>query len=162
MNWSKALNALSKTAVMDELYAKIALNIPKVLIDQEIESLKEPYKADAKRQRQKLEDIDLPAHMFEDQARRRVALGLILAEIVQKTELNVDDDRVRSTLENMAKSYDNPEHVVNWYYEDKKRLAEVEQMVLEEQAVDRILDQVSVTETNLSFDELTKPQNKEA
>lgn len=152
----QAISRRNKDRVMDELYAKIELPIPAVLIDQEIEHLKEPYKADAKRQNRKLEDLDLPAEMFEQQAKRRVALGLILAEIVQKNELKVDDERVRTTLENMAKSYDSPDDVVKWYYEDKTRLNEVEQMVLEDQAVDWILGQVTVTGETLSFDELTK------
>ena len=151
-----------KNSVMDALYAKIELNLPSVLIDQEVEHLKEPYKANAKRQNKNLEDIDLPTEMFEQRANRRVALGLILAEIVQKNEIKVDDDRVRATLDAMARSYDSPEDVLKWYYDDKNRLAEIEQMTLEDQAVDWILGQVSVTDKTLSFDELTKPQNKEA
>lgn len=154
----QGLKRHTKNSVMDALYAKIELVVPKVLIDQEIEHLKEPYKANAKRQNQNFEDIDLPVEMFEKQAQRRVALGLILAEIVQKNELKVDDDKVRETLENMAKSYDSPEDVIKWYYDDKQRLAELEQMVLEDQAMDWILGQVEVTEQTLSFDELTKQQ----
>lgn len=154
----QAIKRHTKNNVMDALYEKVTFTVPNVLIDQEIENLKEPYKANAKGQKLNIDDLDLPRDMFEEQARRRVALGLILAEIIQKNDIKADDARVRETLENMARSYESPDEMLKWYYGDKDRLAEIESLVLEDQAMDWVLTQVDVTEEVLSFDELSKPQ----
>ncbi len=103
------------------------------------------YERNAKQQNLKLEDLDLPKEMFEEQAKRRVALGLLLSEIIQKNEIKVDDSKVRTTIEDMANSYERPEDVIDWYYSDETRLNEIKQMVLEDQAVDWIVNQAQVT-----------------
>ncbi len=143
-----------KSGVMDGLNEKIMITLPKALIDQEIEALNKQYTENAKRQNQGVRDLDLPSDIFEEQAKRRVALGLILSEIVQKNAIKVDGDRVRSTIEDMAISYDHPEEVVNWYYTDESRLQEIEQMVLENQVVDWVLEQIKVTDESAGFDEI--------
>ncbi|MEO1895359.1 MAG: trigger factor, partial [Methylococcales bacterium] len=138
---------------------KFPINLPDVLVDQEIEALKQPYKENAKRQKQVISDSDLPREMFEDQAKRRVALGLLLSEIVQENTIQVDAARVRQEIEVMANTYEKPEDVVNWYYADKKRLADVEKMILEEQVIDWVVKHNTVVEENVAFDELMTPQN---
>ena len=150
----QGLKAKLKTGVMDALYENINVSIPRALIDQEIQALMKPYQERAKQMRLKLEDLNLPSDMFEDQAKRRVALGLILGEIIQKNDLKVDADKVRAVIDDMAKSYEKPEDVVNWYYADKARLNDVQQMVLEDQAVEWIIERAKVTEQNVSFDEV--------
>lgn len=154
----QGIKRTTKNNVMGALYDKIQLQVPTVLIDQEIEYLQTSYKADAKRQGQQV--ADLPRDMFEKQAQRRVAMGLILSEIIQKNEIKVDDERVKETLENMAKSYDSPDEMVKWYYSDKQRLAEIENMVIENQVVDYILGQAEVIEEVLSFYDLSKSQQQ--
>ncbi|MGR9100344.1 MAG: trigger factor [Gammaproteobacteria bacterium] len=148
-----------KNNVMDAICDNIQLNVPTVLIDQEIDHLMKPYLESAQRQNKKAEDLDLPRDKFEDQARKRVVLGLLLAEIIRKNEIKVDADRVRSTIEEMAKNYERPEDVVNWYYGDKKRLGEVEQMVLEDQTVEWIVGQIKVTDEKTNFTDLTESRN---
>ncbi|WFP52207.1 trigger factor [Methylomonas sp. EFPC3] len=143
-----------KTAVMDALFEHISVSIPNALIDQEIQALMKPYAERAKNMRLKLEDLNLPRDMFEEQAKRRVALGLILGEVIHKNELKVDADKVRSVIEDMAKSYERPEDVVNWYYADKSRLNDVQQMVLEDQAVAWIVSQAKVADVTVGFDQV--------
>lgn len=150
----QALHGKLKNAVMDALHEKIQIAVPSTLVDQEIESLMEPYKQTAKRQKIKLEDLQLPAGIFEEQAKRRVALGLILAEIIQKNDIKLNVDKVRSTIEDMSKSYETPEDVVNWYYADEKRLNDVQQMVLEDQTIDWLVAQSKVSESSLTFSEV--------
>ncbi len=150
----QALHGKLKNAVMDALHEKIQIAVPSALVDQEIESLMEPYKQTAKRQKIKLEDLQLPAGIFEEQAKRRVALGLILAEIIQKNDIKLDADKVRSTIEDMSKSYETPEDVVNWYYADEKRLNDVQQMVLEDQTIDWLVAQSKVSESSVTFSEV--------
>jgi trigger factor len=150
----QALHGKLKNAVMDALYEKIQVTAPGPLIDQEIESLMEPYKETAKRQKIKLEDLQLPTQIFEEQAKRRVALGLILAEIIQKNAIKLDANKVRSTIEEMAKSYERPEDVINWYYSDEKRLNDVQQMVLEDQTIEWLVSQSKMSESTMSFSDV--------
>jgi len=147
-----------KNAVMDALYENVVITTPNALIDQEIQSMMQPYAERAKKMRLKLEDLQLPRDMFETQAKRRVALGLILGEIIQKNDIKIDADKVRSVIEDMAKSYEKPEDVVNWYYADKNRLNDVQQMVLEDQAVDWVVSQAKVTDETVGFSDVMEKQ----
>ena len=143
-----------KNTVLDALYEHASIDIPNALVDQEIQTLMKPYAERAKSMRLKLEDLNLPSSMFEDQAKRRVALGLILGEIIQKNEIRVDEEKVRSVIEDMSKSYEKPEDVLAWYYADKSRLNDVQQMVLEDQAIDWVVERAKVSEQNFAFDEV--------
>ncbi|MEI6335267.1 MAG: trigger factor [Methylococcaceae bacterium] len=155
-----ALRSKLKGSVMDALYAKIPLTIPNSLVDIETENLIKPYIETAKRQKMNLDDLQLPRDMFEERAKRRVALGLILGEIIQKNAIKLDDDKVRSTIEEMAKSYERPQDVVNWYYTDESRLNEVQQMVLEDQTIEWLVAQAKVSDEQVNFsDVMDKQQN---
>ncbi len=157
---AQGLKGVLKNSVMDALYENIQIEVPNASVDQEIQNLMKPYETNAKQQNLKLEDLDLPKEMFEEQAKRRVALGLLLSEIIQKNEIKVDDSKVRTTIEDMANSYERPEDVIDWYYSDETRLNEIKQMVLEDQAVDWIVSQAQVTEENVSFDDVMEKQSK--
>jgi trigger factor len=143
---------------MDALHEKIQISVPNTLIDMEVEHLMKPYIETAKRQNMKLEDIKLPRDAFEVQAKRRVALGLILGEIIQKNAIKLDSNKVRSTIEDMAKSYERPEDVVNWYYSDESRLSDVQQMVLEDQVIEWLVGQAKVSDETVNFSDVMDKQ----
>jgi trigger factor len=147
-----------KNNVMDALYEKVEITTPNALIDQEIQALMQPYAERAQKMRLKLEDLQLPRDMFENQAKRRVTLGLLLGEIISQNEIKIDDEKVRSVIEDMAKSYEKPEDVVNWYYEDKKRLNDVHQMVLEDQAVEWVVSKAKITDETVGFSDVMEKQ----
>jgi len=155
-----ALHAQLKTAVLDAVYEQLKPTVPNALVDQEIATMMKPYAENAKKYKLTLEDLNLPRDMFEEQAKRRVALGLILGEIIESNQLKIDEDRVRSTIEDLAKSYENPEEVVQWHYADKKRLNDIRQMVLEDQTVDWIIGQIKVVDENLSFTDVMDKQRQ--
>ena len=142
----------TKQNVMDKLMEINNIDIPQALVMQESQAL-------AQQMRQ---NMQLPADksgaisptMFEEQAKKRVTLGLLLAELVQRHNLKVDADAVRKTVEQLAAGYEQPEEVVKWYYADKQRLGEVESIALEEGVVSWVLGQVKVTEKPLGFDEI--------
>jgi trigger factor len=156
----QALRSKLKGSVMDALYEKIQLTVPNTLVDVEVESLMKPYIETAKRQKMKLEDLKLPRDSFEEQARRRVALGLILGEVIQKESIKLDNDKVRSTIEEMAKSYERPDDVISWYYSDESRLNEVQQMVLENQVVDWLVAQAKVSDEAVNFNDVMDKQQR--
>jgi len=156
----QALRGKLKSSVMDALYEKIKLTVPNTLVDIEVENLMKPYIENAKRQKMKLEDLKLPRDIFEAQAKRRVALGLILAEIIHKNAIKLDSNKVRSTIEDMAKSYERPEDVINWYYTDESRLSEVQQMVLEDQTIEWLVTQAKVSDEMVNFSDVMEKQQR--
>lgn len=99
----------------------------------------------------------LPAELFEEQAKRRVVLGLIVAEMVKQHELKADEGRVREMIEEMASAYQEPEQVVAWYFKNEPQLNEVRSVVLEEQVVDTVLQKATVTDKQVSYEEAVKP-----
>ncbi len=147
----QALYARLKNEVLAALHEKVKLVVPNALIDEEIENLMKPYIESAKRQKLKREDLQLPKDAFKAEAERRVALGLILGEIIHVKEIKLDESKVRAAIEDMAKSYEQPEAFVSWYYADKGRLNGVQQMVLEDQTVDWLLSQAKITDETMSF-----------
>jgi trigger factor len=155
----RALRGKLKNSLMDALYENIKINIPNVLVDEEIENLMKPYIENAKKRKMKVEDLNLSRDGFEEMANRRVALGLILGEIIRKNDIKLDVDKVRSTIEDMAKSYERPADVVSWYYSDESRLTDVQQMVLEDQTVEWLASQVKVNEQQMAFSDAMGQEN---
>ena len=156
----QALIGKLKNAVMSALYEKIQIAVPNTLVDQEVESMMKPYIETAKRQKMKLEDLNLSRDAFEEPAKRRVALGLILSEVIHKNDIALDDDKVRSTIEGMAKSYERPSDVVNWYYSDESRLNDVKQMVLENQSIEWLVARAKVSDQIISFSDAMSKQGQ--
>jgi trigger factor len=144
----KALAAGLKQSVLEALYENIEFTIPKTLIDREIAAIIKPYEENAKKQNQ---DVDLPRDIFETEAKRRVGLGLILSEIIQVNKITVDNKRLRSTIKELALSYDSPDEVLQWYYQDENRLNDVKQAVLEEQTVEWLTGKMRITDELQSF-----------
>ncbi|MFD2111860.1 trigger factor [Thiorhodococcus fuscus] len=149
------LTARTKEGVMDLLFDANSIDVPKALIESEV-------KAMADQMRQALGGagkMELPPQLFADGARRRVALGLILGKIVNDRGLTADPDRVREAVEQAASTYEQPQAVVDYYYGNKELLSSFESLVLEGQVVDLVLEEVTVEEEPLSFEELTNPSS---
>ncbi len=151
----QAIQNKVKEQVFDGLMALDLIEVPKSLVDAEIEALVKQRQEMMRQYGAPVQDVD-PAE-FEEQARRRVALGLILSEIIRENKLTVPPARLREAVEKLAAGYEHPEEVVKYYYGDKARLGEIENMVLEEMAVEWLLDQADVFERPVSFDELMNP-----
>jgi trigger factor len=144
------INIRIKNQVMDLLLEMNKFDLPNVLVEQEIAGLK-------RKTRQKLGggNVELPDDLFQQQARRRVALSLIFAEVVKTNGIQVDPERVREAVEDMASTYEHPQQVIDYYYSNKERLASVESLTLESQVVDWVLNQVTVMDEPTTFDELS-------
>ena len=145
-----------KQQVLDGIVEQNPVDLPKVLIDGEIEHLMQQQRqAMGLSEGNQTQDID--PKLFEDQARRRVALGLILSELIKQNEIKVEPAKLREAIENIAASYERPEEVVKYYYGDKERLSEIENLVLEDEAIDWVVTQASVTDKKTTFNELMNP-----
>lgn len=149
----KRVHARTKESVMNALIKLTELDVPKALLDSEVQRLIESTKNDM-RQRGMKEDMPFPPELFQAQAERRVRLGLILAELVRANELQAKPEQIKAQVEDYAQSYENPAEVVRWYYADRSRLSEVEGLVLEENVVNYVIGLAQVKETPLAFDEL--------
>ena len=149
------LKARVKEQVMDALLAVTSIDVPKALVEMEIERLQGSARQDlAARGIPVREDMPLPVDMFEKQAQRRVTLGLILAEVVRAHGLNAKPEQVRAAVEEQAQSYEHPQEVVKWFYQSQDRLRDIEGMVLEENVVNWALATVKVEDKSVSFDDL--------
>jgi trigger factor len=142
-----------KEQVMQVLLEKNPIELPQALIDEEIQRLTAQAKAQAP-DAIRGQAFDLPPALFEEQARRRVALGLLLAEVVKSAGVKLDAARVRKTVESLASTYDDPDEVIRWYYGNREMLAGVESLVMEDQVVDHILGQIEVVDKPAGFESL--------
>jgi trigger factor len=150
---AQRVQAKIKSQAMDLIYEQNKVEIPKAMIEEEIDTL-------LKQTRERLGQqgagsLELPRDMFEEQARRRVNLGLVVAEIIKQNEIKIDNDRVRKTIEDFASSYEQPEEVVKYYYGNQEQLAAIQNVVLEDQVVDWVLEQTEVNDEQTTFAELT-------
>jgi len=144
-----------KDQVMQAFLDSTKIEVPKALIDDEIERLRELTRQDfTARGIPVKENTPLPAELFQAQAQRRVNLGLILAEIVKTHQLQVKAEQVRAAVEEQSQSYENPQEVVRWYYQQPERLREIESMALEDNVVEWALRTAKVEDKPMAFDEL--------
>ena len=151
---NQAIKGKVKSQVMDGLLAANEIAVPSALIANEVDRLR----VQAVQQfGGNVEPSQLPAELFTDQAQRRVALGLIVAQMVKQFDIKADDARVRSTIEEMAAAYQEPEQVIEWYYNNEQQLEDVRAVVLEEQVVDTVLAKAKVTDVTVAYEEAVKP-----
>jgi len=148
------IDARIKSQAMDLLLKMNEIDLPKVLVEQELGALKQQIRTQSRGG-----NFELPDDLFQDQAKRRVALGLIIAEVIKANDIQVDPERVREVVEDMASTYEHPQQVIDYYYAKKERLASVESLTLEGQVVDWVLDQVAVVDEPTTFEELTTSTN---
>jgi trigger factor len=151
---AQRLRGRIKTSVMEALPKLAEIELPKALVQAESEQLAERARADFKQRGMDIKDMPIPAEAFAESAGKRVRLGLIVAEIVKAQGLQAKPDQLRKQIEEFAQSYENPGEVIRWYFSDRERLAEVEALVVEQNVVDWVLGNATVTDTPVVFDEL--------
>ena len=151
---SGRVKAKTKDSVMDVLIKIADLDVPKALIDQDVERLMQMTRQDMSQRGMDVKAMPFPPELFTPQAERRVRLGLILAEVVKANNLQATPEQVKAQVEEFAQSYEDPQEVLKYYFSDRQRLAEVEALVLEENVVNYVLSKSKVTDKPVAFDEL--------
>ena len=140
---------------MEALLNANSIDVPKALVDMEIERLMQVARQDMEqRAGSKMKDFPMQREWFADQAKRRVSLGLILSEIVKVNELHAKADQVKAIVEEAAQSYEHPEEVIRWYYAQPQRLSEIEGVAIEDNVVAWALSSAKVVDKAVAFDEL--------
>ena len=148
------IKARNKEAVMDALVKHTEMDVPKVMVEQDSERLAEQTRQDMAQRGMDVKSLPFPADLFATKAERRVRLGLILSQLVQENNLQATQDQVKAQIEDFSQSYEDPKEVLKYYYSDRRRLGEVEALVLEENVVNYVLGKAKVTTKDIAFDEL--------
>ncbi|WP_445496573.1 trigger factor [Photorhabdus sp. SF281] len=147
-----AVRNLIKSQVIDGLVKANEIEVPAAVVDGEIDVLR---RQSAQRfggnEKQALE---LPRELFEEQAKRRVVVGLLLGEVISSNELKADEERVKGLVEEMASAYEDPQEVIEFYGKNQELMSNVRNIALEEQAVEVLLGKAKVSEKETTFNEL--------
>ena len=148
------VKARNKDAVMDALVKVTDMEVPKSMIAQDSERLAEMTRQDMAQRGVDVKNMPFPQELFATKAERRVRLGLILSQLVADNKLQATAEQVKAQIEDFAQSYEDPKEVLKYYYSDRRRLSEVEALVLEENVVNYVLGKAKVTAKAVAFDEL--------
>jgi trigger factor len=149
----KRTQADIKNKVMQALLDATKIDLPKALIGIEVQRLMQAARADLEARGMKMEQMPISPELFEQQAQRRVSLGLIVGELVKKHDLAAKPEQVRALVAEQAEGYEQPGEVVKWVYSQPQRLSEVESMVLEDNVVAWVLAHATVEDKAVNFDE---------
>lgn len=148
-----AIRQAIRAQVLDALYNRNPIELPRQMVEEQIQELQvEMLRRAGVRDAKQLP----PREPFEQPARRRVALGLLMSELVRSAGIKVSREDVQEKLNELAASYSNPEEVRRAYLQNADMMRQIESQVLETQAIDHVLSQAQVTDKPSSFAELTK------
>ncbi len=150
----KRIDGAIKQKVMQALLDSTQIELPKSLVEMEIARLQQQARTDLESRGVKMDQIPLNPEVFEVQAKRRVALGLIIGEMVKEHGVAATPAQVRSLVDDFAQTYEEPSEVVKWFYSEAKRLAEFEGLALESNVVKWVLGNAKVEDKAVTFDEL--------
>ncbi len=157
----KRVQAKVKEQVMDGLVASATFEVPRSLLDGEIQRMQQAAVEDLKKRGMTTENIELPADLFAKRAASRVTLGLLVSDLVRKNDLNARADQVRKVIEEHAESFEQPEEMVRWFYGQPDRLAEVEALVMEDNVVEWALGRMQVADEPTAFEDLMGTRKKD-
>ena len=146
----------TRMAVIEALVEDNDFDLPVNLVEEEIDRAVTTYRSQLQQQGLP-SDAPVDRDLFQDSSLRRVKIGLIMSEIIKRREITPDETAVRERLEEMAAGYDDPQQFINWYREDRSRLAQIEAAVVEDQVIEALMEEAQVTETTVSFETFMNP-----
>ncbi len=159
-NMARELDQAVKASVKDQaikgLLANNEIEVPKALVDQEVDALRQQaaqrFGGDAQNM------PELPAELFHEQAVTRVKTGLLLGEVIKANDIKVDDAKVEALIATVASAYEDPTEVVEYYKGNDQLMQQMRNVAMEEQAVEAILAKAVVTDVEKAFDDIMNPQ----
>lgn len=154
----QALKAKVKEAAIKGLLETNAFDVPKGLVDQEVNNLRQQAMQRFGGQVDAANMPELPAELFEQQAKDRVRTGLLLGQFIKANEIKADDDKVKEIIDTQASAYEDPTEVVEHYYGNEQLLENIRNLATEDQAIELLLEKAKVSDKSFSFDEIMNPQ----
>ena len=159
----QAIKNRVKTQVMDHiLEVNKEVMVPQVLIDGEIDELRQQAFSRFGGNMPGMDASLLPKELFQEQAERRVSLGLLLSEVIAQNELKADKEKVNAAIEEIASTYQDKDEVIEYYKSNPEQRRSIEAMVLEDLVVEHILSLGTVTDKPTSYADVMKPPAAEA
>lgn len=143
-----------KEQVMDGLLGVTPFEVPARLVSMEGRAMFERAANDLKQRGLREADLKMDESLFEPQAKRRVALGLLLNKLAETEQIKADAAQVKTLVEEFAQSYEDPAEVVAWYYADPSRLREAQSLALEENIVNWVLERAQVADETTTLENL--------
>jgi len=155
----RRVKELNRQTIFDAFLKLNPFDLPAALMDEEIQHLRHEFYHQVFGHEHKDDEKipDFPRNLFEDRATRRVHLGLLFSDYVKQNEIMADKERVEAMIEKSAESYDSPEEVRAWYHDDQKHMAEIEALVIEEKAAEKLTEKAKITTKAMAYDEVMNP-----
>ena len=157
---TQAVKAKVKEQVIDGLLSAHEVDLPKALVAQEVDVLRKQAMQRFEGQMDPKNMPELPAEMFTEQAQRRVKIGLLLGEVIKVNELKVDDAKVDELITSAASAYEDPQEVINYYKTNQELNQQMQNVALEEQAVELLTEKAKVKDKKASFKDIMNPESK--
>jgi trigger factor len=145
-----------KDQAMQTLLETHTVDVPSAMVAREIQALKNRTKAEIEARSGRKQDQEMPDELFEQDARRRVTLGLILDAVVTQQKLEANAERVRALIEEMAEAYEKPDEMVKWYYQQPQRMQDAQALAVEDMIVEWVMAQADTRDVDTPFNQITQ------
>src|SRR6185437_461406 len=155
---NRRLHAKLRDNILNALFTSTPIDAPQAMVHDEIHRMMKQTEENMKKQGYPAEKIKLTHEMFTHDAKRFVTLRLLVQEYIKENSLTVDDAEVKAYVNDMASMYDDPAEYVNWYYQDKIRVATARAIAMENKVIDSIVSKVKVKEQEANYEELMREQ----
>jgi len=157
---NQAVKAKVKEQVLDGLLSSHEVDVPAALVAQEVDVLRQQAMQRFQGQMDPKNLPELPSEMFKEQAERRVKIGLLLGEVIKVNELKVNDAKVDELIATAASAYEDPKEVIEYYANNKELMQQMQNVALEEQAVEHLVEIAKVKDKKASFKDIMNPEGK--
>jgi len=158
---NQALKSKLKNGLLNAYLELNTFDVPKALVTEELGRLKQQALQQFGGGNENLDPSILPDEMFQDQADKRVKIGLLAAEIIQQNEFKADEDKVKALVEEMAQGYQDPQEFIDHYMNNAEQRSQLEGVVLEDQVVEHLLAAASITEVAVDYKTAVEPESKD-
>ena len=157
---TQAVKGKVKEQVIEGLLAGHEVGLPSALVAQEVDVLRQQAMQRFQGQMDPKNLPELPSEMFTEQAERRVKIGLLLGEVIKVNELTVDNAKVDELISTAASAYEDPKEVIEYYANNKELMQQMQNVALEEQAVEFLVEKADVSSKKASFKDIMNPEGK--
>lgn len=155
-NVESTLSNLNRSRVLNAVIEENKVSVPRKMIEEETDRMITIQKDQMKQKGMNPDQFNPNRDELKPEAERRVALGLMMMDIVNKEGIKVDETKVKEYVERMAASYQDPQQLIDYYYSDQQAIKQVESVVLENQVVDHLLATAIVSDEKVVVSELLK------
>ena len=149
----------SKSSILDSLREAHTFEVPSAMIESEVNNMRQNAARRVGMDPKDMNEDLFPKETFQEEAKKRVSVGVILNKIIEEKGIKADGERVRKMIEDRASMYKEPQQVVNWFYSNEEQLRSIESISLEEQVIEILLSEANAVEEELTYEECVTGHN---